>query len=113
MRVGDTIHVCGTVAPGETTAEQTLGCYKIIGDAIVDAGGNGLSDVVGSIMIAADVRKDVHDIAAAHKEAFQEVFDQTGMWPNNTLYGGTLWREGLLIEIEATAIVTGEKANIS
>ena len=40
VRVGDTVHVSGTVTKGETAAEQTAGCLEIIGDAVRSAGGH-------------------------------------------------------------------------
>jgi len=44
VRVGDTIHVSGTVAKGDTCADQVKGCFDIIDDAIKQAGGRGLQD---------------------------------------------------------------------
>ena len=39
VRIGDTVHVSGTVTKGETAAEQTAGCLEIIGDAVRSAHG--------------------------------------------------------------------------
>lgn len=101
VRVGDTIHVSGTVAPGDTCAEQVKGCFDIIDSAIKEAGGAGLKDVVITRMIAADPIGDLEELAGAHKAVFQEV----GIRPAQTTFGGTLVRDWLKVEIEATAVV--------
>ena len=90
VRVGDTVHVSGTVAQGETVGEQVKGCFAIIGDAIKEAGGRGLEDV-----------GDLEELAGAHREVFQAA----GVRPANTTFGGTLVRDWIKVEIEATAVV--------
>ena len=70
VRVGDHIHVSGTVAPGDSCAEQVRGCFDIISSAIKDAGGRGLEDVVITRMVAADPVRDLDELASAHKAAF-------------------------------------------
>lgn len=101
VRVGDTIHVSGTVAQGSSCAEQVKGCFAIIGDAIKEAGGRGLEDVVITRMVAADAVGDLEELAGAHKE----VFEAAGVRPANTTFGGTLVRDWIKVEIEATAVV--------
>ena len=101
VRVGDTIHVSGTVAPGDSCAEQVQGCFEVISKAIKDAGGRGLEDVVITRMIAADPVRDLDELASAHKAAFAA----SGNLPANTTFGGTLVRDWLKVEIEASAVV--------
>lgn len=101
VRVGDTIHVSGTVAQGETCADQVKGCFDIISQAIKDAGGRGLQDVVITRMIAADAVGDLDELARAHHEVFSAVDTR----PAQTTFGGTLVRDWIKVEIEATAVV--------
>ena len=63
VRVGDTIHVSGTVAEGETCADQVKGCFDIIDDAIKQAGGRGLQD--GNCLIGLSARVQPHTLRAA------------------------------------------------
>uniref|UniRef100_A0A7S1FGL1 RidA family protein n=1 Tax=Noctiluca scintillans TaxID=2966 RepID=A0A7S1FGL1_NOCSC len=103
VRVADTIYVSGTVSQGDTVAEQVKGCFAIIDEAIRNAGGRGLEDVVLTRMIAADVG-ELDELTSAHKA----VFEATGNRPAQTTYGGTLVREWIKVEIEATAVVQAE-----
>lgn len=79
------------------------GCFAIIHEAIRSAGGRGLEDVVLTRMIAADVG-ELDELTSAHKA----VFEATGNRPAQTTYGGTLVREWIKVEIEATAVVQAE-----
>lgn len=100
MRVGDTIHVSGTCAQGDTPTAQVNAIFKVIDKAIRDAGGRGLDDVVIVRMIAADVQKDFQELGDAHKAVFAG-----RNLPANTLFGGTLLLPWMKVEIEATAQV--------
>ena len=102
VRVGDTVHVSGTVTKGETAAEQTAGCLEIIGDAVRSAGGRGLRDVVLTRIIASDITNDLAEIGAAHKSAFE---DAGAPPPANTTIGGIFPRPWIRVGVEATAVV--------
>ena len=104
VRIGDTIHVSGTVSPADSASAEVEGCLEIIGEAIKAAGGRGLEDVVLTRMVAADVVGDLAELAAAHKRVFEAV----GAEPAQTTFGGTLVRDTLKVEIEATAVVQGK-----
>jgi|Transcript_49891 uncharacterized protein YbjT (DUF2867 family)/enamine deaminase RidA (YjgF/YER057c/UK114 family) len=101
VRVGDTIHISGTCAQGDTVGDQTKAIFKIIGSAIQKAGGRGLEDIVISRCIAADVEKDFGEIG----DTLSGVFKGTGNKPANTLFGGKLLLPWMKVEIEATAVV--------
>mmetsp|Transcript_164217 Transcript_164217/g.315472 ORF Transcript_164217/g.315472 Transcript_164217/m.315472 type:complete len:496 (-) Transcript_164217:316-1803(-) len=101
VRVGDTIHISGTCAQGETATEQTKAIFKTIGKAIMKAGGRGLEDIVITRMIAAFVTTDFQELGDAHNA----VFKGTGNKPANTLFGGTLLQPWMKVEIEAIAVV--------
>jgi len=101
VRVGDTIHISGTCAQGETVTDQVKAIFKVISKAIQKAGGRGLEDVVLARCIAVDVGKHFGEIG----DAFTQVFDGTGNQPANTLFGGYLLQPWMKVEIEATAVV--------
>lgn len=88
-----------------STLSQVKGCFDIIGEAIRSAGGRGLDDVTITRMIAADPVADLEQLASAHKAVFKPSFERTGLWPANTTFGGTLVRDWIRVEIEATAVV--------
>jgi len=101
--VGDTIHVSGTCAQGDTATVQVEAIFGVIDNAIRQAGGRGLEDVVITRMIAADVQKDFQELGDAHKAVFSKTLVPTQ--PSNTLFGGTLLLPWMKVEIEATAVV--------
>merc|ERR1719409_2017096 len=68
VRVGDTIHVSGTCAQGDTIDEQTQAIFKVISKAIMKAGGRGLEDVVITRCIAADVKNEFGALGDALNE---------------------------------------------
>ena len=105
VRIGDTIHISGTVTKGKSAGAQVSGCLTIIADAVRSAGGRGLQDVVLTRIIAADSAKDLAEIAAAHKAAFA---DAGAEWPANTTFGGSFPRPWIRVGIEATAVVQGD-----
>ena len=105
VRIGDTIHVSGTVTKGDTAGAQVRGCLSIVADAVRSAGGRGLQDVVLTRIIAADPANDLAEIAAAHKAAFA---DAGAEWPANTTFGGSFPRPWIRVGVEATAVVQSE-----
>ena len=105
VRIGDTIHVSGTVTKGESAGAQVRGCLSIVADAVRSAGGRGLQDVVLTRIIAADPANDLAEIAAAHKAAFA---DAGAEWPANTTFGGSFPRPWIRVGVEATAVVQSE-----
>merc|ERR1719158_464997 len=103
VRIGDTIHVSGTCAQGDTATAQVEAIFSVIDNAIRKAGGRGLEDVVITRMIAADVQKDFQELGDAHRAVFSKALVPTQ--PSNTLFGGTLLLPWMKVEIEATAVV--------
>merc|ERR1719460_91934 len=104
VRVGDTIHVSGTCAQGDTATAQVNTIFGIMDNAIRKAGGRGLEDIVITRMIAADVQKDFQELGDAHKAVFAKCLGGPKT-PSNTLFGGTLLLPWMKVEIEATAVV--------
>lgn len=109
VRVGQHIAVSGSapvdangnlVSPGDAYL-QAKRCIEIIADALLEAGGS-LSDVVRTRMFVTDI-SEWEKIAKAHQEAFGDVLPATTMVEVSRLIGA-----GMLIEIEADAIVDGD-----
>lgn len=71
VRVGDTVHVSGTCAMGETPTEQVKAIFGVIEPALKEAGAT-LDDVVITRMFAADVKSDWQELGAAHGEIFAD-----------------------------------------
>ena len=105
VRIGDTIHISGTVTKGDSAGAQVSGCLAIIATAIRSAGGRGLQDVVLTRIIAADPANDLAEIAAAHKASFAHAGAE---WPANTTFGGFFPRPWIRVGVEATAVVQSE-----
>lgn len=109
VRVGPHIAVSGS-APVDDKGElvgaddgyvQARRCIEIISEALVEAGGS-LKDVVRTRMFVTDISR-WEDFGRAHQEAFGDVFPATSMVEVSRLIG-----DGMLIEIEADAIVDGD-----
>ena len=75
-------------------------CIEIIADALNEAGAK-IEDVVRTRMFVTDISL-WEDFARAHQEAFADVTPATSMVEVSRLIG-----DGMLIEIEADAIVDG------
>lgn len=106
VRVGPHIAVSGSapvdedgelVGPDDPYA-QAKRCIEIIADALQEAGA-GLEHVVRTRMFVTDISR-WEDVARAHREAFADITPATSMVEVSRLIG-----EGMLIEIEADAIV--------
>merc|ERR1719482_1858953 len=113
VRVGDTIHISGTCAQGETVTAQVNTIFGVIDGAIRKAGGRGLEDIVITRMIAADAQKDFGELGDATKA----IFAPLKAMPANTLFGGTLLQPWMKVEIEAdvgrkVVLVTGATGRI-
>ncbi|CAN5420497.1 RidA family protein [soil metagenome] len=108
MRVGNIIEVAGTTAmEGDTLVAkddlygQTVFIIKKIEKALQEAGAT-LADVVRTRMFVTDISR-WEEVGKAHSEFFKEIK------PVATLVEVVkLINDELLIEIEATAIVTGD-----
>ncbi len=106
VRVGDAIHVAGTVATGDdggivgegdfyAQAQQALRNIA----AALDEAGASLSDVVRTRIFVTDIA-GMRDVARAHREVFSEIR------PASTLVAVTALADpALLVEIEADALV--------
>ncbi len=106
VRVGQHIAVSGSApvgADGELVAPddaylQARRCIEIIAVALEEAGA-GLENVVRTRMFVTDISR-WEEIAQAHREAFENIMPATSMVEVSRLIG-----EGMLIEIEADAII--------
>lgn len=105
VRIGNTIEVSGT-APvrdgktvGATAYEQTKICLEIIKEALEKAGAK-MEDVVRTRMFVTDIAQWAA-IGKAHGEFFGDIKPATSMVEVRSLID-----PDMLIEIEATAIVT-------
>ncbi len=107
VRVGSHIAVSGC-APIDETGQlvgpddpylQARRCIEIIAAALEEAGA-GLEHVVRTRMFVTDISR-WEEIAKAHQEAFADVMPATSMVEVSRLIG-----DGMLVEIEADAIVT-------
>ena len=108
VRVGHHIAVSGSApvgAEGELVGAgdpyvQAKRCIEIIAAALSEVGA-GLEDVVRTRMFVTDISL-WEEFARAHQEAFADVTPATSMVEVSRLIG-----EGMLIEIEADAIIDG------
>ena len=108
VRVGQHVAVSGSApvdANGELVAEgdpylQAKRCIEIIAAALYEAGAS-IENVVRTRMFVTDISL-WEDFARAHQEAFADVTPATAMVEVSRLIG-----DGMLIEIEADAIVDG------
>jgi len=107
VRVGNVVEVSGTaaagpagriLAPGDVEG-QAREALRIIGDALSEAGAS-FEDVVRTRVLMLDVSRR-EEAGRAHGEVFSEIR------PANTTVGVSAFVEpALLVEIEATAIVS-------
>jgi enamine deaminase RidA (YjgF/YER057c/UK114 family) len=102
VRSGSLIEVAGTTAPGDSAYEQARAGLGVIADALAELGAS-LDDVVRTRMFVVDIEGNADDVGRAHGEVFAAVKPATAM------YGVTaLLRPEMLVEIEATAVATGD-----
>jgi enamine deaminase RidA (YjgF/YER057c/UK114 family) len=108
VRIGNVIEVSGTAAAGPDGAilapgdpyEQARACLRIIGEALEQAGAS-FQDVVRTRIFVADASR-WEEVGRAHREVFAAIR------PATTLVAVSGFVEpGILVEIEATAIVDG------
>lgn len=100
VRAGNVIEVAGTTAPGATAYEQARAALATIAAALEELGA-GLADVVRTRMFVVEIAANGDDVGRAHGEVFADVRPATAM------YGVTgLLRPDMLVEIEATAVVS-------
>ena len=108
VRIGNIIEVAGTTAmdgdeligKGDVYA-QTIFIFKKIEKALHEAGAS-LTDVVRTRMFVTDIAR-WEDVGKAHAEFFKEIKPVATMVEVSKLIN-----DDLLIEIEATAIVSGD-----
>jgi enamine deaminase RidA (YjgF/YER057c/UK114 family) len=98
VQVGNTIHVAGTTAPGDTGAEQLTHAVAIIQHALHELGAS-LSDVVRTRMYVTDIT-GWEPIAKAHGALFGDIRPVTAMVEVSALV-----EPWMLVEVEAVAIV--------
>lgn len=109
VRAGNLVEVSGTVASGENgklvgkddAYAQTKFIYQKIEQALKNAGA-AMSDVVRIRMFVTDISR-WQEYGRAHHEFFHTIK------PCNSMIGvNALIEPGYLIEIEATAVITGD-----
>eukprot|EP00037_Helgoeca_nana_P036612 m.12241 g.12241 ORF g.12241 m.12241 type:complete len:208 (-) comp7702_c0_seq1:227-850(-) len=98
VRVGNTIHVAGTCAQGETAADQMRAIFDVMTPALEEAGAS-LEDVVATRLYAANIKEDWEELGATHGEIFGSTM------PACTLVGAELLSDWMKVEIELTAMV--------
>lgn len=100
VRAGDVIEVAGTTAPGDTAYDQARAVLALIETALEELGGS-LDNVVRTRMFVVDIEANADEVGRAHGEVFADIKPATAM------YGVTaLLRAEMLVEIEATAVVS-------
>jgi enamine deaminase RidA (YjgF/YER057c/UK114 family) len=100
IRAGNLIEVAGTTAPGDSADDQALAIFATIDRALNELGAS-LADVVRTRMFVVDLEANADAVARAHGQVF------AGAGPATGIYGVTgLLRPEMLVEIEATAVVT-------
>jgi enamine deaminase RidA (YjgF/YER057c/UK114 family) len=104
IRVGDTIAVSGTTAPGENAYVQARNALQIIARALADAGAS-LDDVIRTRIYITDITQ-WESVARAHAECFAKIKPATTMVEVSRLISPEY-----LIEIEADAIVTRARSD--
>ncbi len=106
IKVGNTIEVSGTapVKDGKpflgTPYEQAKRCLEIISESLTKLG-SGLEDVVRTRMYVTDI-SHWEEFGRAHAEFLGDIRPATSMVEVSRLID-----DGLLIEIEATAVIEG------
>jgi enamine deaminase RidA (YjgF/YER057c/UK114 family) len=106
IRVGDTIHVSGTLGvgadghPPDGAYAQAVAAIERIGGAL-EALGSSLADVVRTRMFVVDVERNQFDVGRAHSEFFADVRPASTMLGVSAFVGPEY-----LVEIEAEAIAT-------
>lgn len=109
VRVGNHIAVsgcapvddAGNLVGADDAYLQARQCIAVIAAALEKAGA-GLQNVVRTRIFVTDIDR-WQDVGKAHAEAFGEITPATSMVEVSRLIG-----EGMLVEIEADAIVSGE-----
>ncbi len=100
VRVGQTIHVAGTTAPGADLAEQTKAAFGVALAAIAELGGSA-ADVVRTRMFLTNIA-DWEAAARAHGELFGAIKPVTTM-----VEVANLIDADLQVEVEVEAIIAG------
>jgi len=98
IKVGNTIEVSGTTAPGADAYEQAVGIIKIAEKALEQLGAS-LDHVVRTRMYCTDITK-WEGIGKAHREFFGHTKPATSLVEVSKLIAPEI-----LVEIEFTAIV--------
>ena len=101
VRVGPSVAVSGTTAPGDTIAEQAREALRRIETALIEAGAS-LSDVVRTRMFVTDISR-WREVGAVHAEVFGQIRPAATMVEVSALISPEL-----MVEIEADAYVNGE-----
>jgi enamine deaminase RidA (YjgF/YER057c/UK114 family) len=105
VRRGDVIEVAGTTAAGAVEAmdagEQARAAMRTVLSAVEALGGT-VCDVVRTRMFVVDIEANSAAVGRAHGEFFGEAMPAAAMLGVTALID-----PGLLVEVEATAIVAG------
>ena len=107
VQVGNTVHVAGTTAPGDTAAEQLENAFVIIADALAELG-LGLQHVVRTRMYVTDI-SGWRPIAEAHGRVFAPFAPHRPVTAMVEI--SALVEPWMTVEIEAVAIVPPDEAD--
>jgi len=99
VRIGNTIELSGTTAPGETLEEQTTGVIELA-KKVLEENGSGLKDVVRTRIFTTDISQ-WEKIGEVHGKYFGDIK------PVTTMVGiSKLIDPAIVIEIEFTAVIS-------
>ncbi|MEM0962031.1 MAG: RidA family protein [Bacteroidota bacterium] len=102
VRIGDTIAVSGTTAPGDDARAQTLAALSVALDAVFQLGGEP-SDVIRTRMYVTDIARDAEAVGRAHATVFGDSPPAATMVEVSRLID-----DHLLVEIELDAVLEPE-----
>jgi len=103
VKVGNVIHVSGTVGQGADAAEQTRAALKTIEDALKKLGAS-FKDVVRTRMYLTHIERDFDVVGKIHGETFGQNPPATAMIGVSRFVDPKF-----VVEIEAEAIISSSK----
>ena len=99
IKIGNTIEISGTTAPGDNEYEQTIAIIESV-KKVLNELGTGLDHIIRTRIYCTDISK-WEDIGKAHGHYFSEIKPVTSMVEVSKLID-----PNILVEIEFTAITS-------